>query len=127
MSAVVSLISILFQELKNNGIFREIQGPEELHESKRMHNFRQTITCPIVRPGTKFLIKLFLFGVHNAAWFGSPFGVMHSSVRVQKGCSASASSRGQDCEDLPLEIYCWTHSILCRNEVEFPECCRSSA
>lgn len=33
ISAVVSLISILFQELKNNRIFREIQGPEELHES----------------------------------------------------------------------------------------------
>jgi len=33
MSVVVSLISILFQELKNNRFFREIQGPEEVHES----------------------------------------------------------------------------------------------
>lgn len=93
---------------------------------KRMHNFRQTIARPIVCPETKSSLKLFLFGVHNAAWFGCPFGVMHSSVRVQKGCSASASFRGWDCEDLPLEIFCWTRSTLCRNEVEFPECCRSS-
>lgn len=88
---------------------------------KRMHNFRQTITCPVVCPGTKFSLKLFLFGVHNAAWFGCPFGVMHSCVRVQKGCSASASFRGWDCEDLPLKIFCWTCSVWCRNEVEFPE------
>lgn len=33
MAAVVSLISISFQELRNNRIFREIQGPEELPAS----------------------------------------------------------------------------------------------
>lgn len=61
---------------------------------KRMHNFRQTITRPMVCPETTFSLKLFLFGLHNAAWFGCPFGVMLSSGRVQKGCSASASFRG---------------------------------
>lgn len=62
----------------------------------RIRNFKQTVTHPIVYPGTKLSLKLFLFGVHNAAWFGSSFGVMHSSVRVQKDCSASASFRGWD-------------------------------
>lgn len=59
--------------------------------STRTHNFKQTMMCSIVCPATKLSLKLFLFDVHDAAWFGSSFGVMDSSVRVQKGCSASAS------------------------------------
>lgn len=77
--------------------------------------------CSIVYPATKLSLKLFLFDVHDAAWFGSSFGVMDSSIRVQKGCSASASFRSWDWEDLPLRIYCWISSTFCCKEVKFPE------